>query len=321
MRVFSGTAVPCFAPLCKFQNSGCVVLAANGHAGALHGRAMSTGLIGLTTEEEALLVQLREAEGLTGISHDQASLAAEPEALLEQQLREAEGLMGISDGQAFSRRPSCAAAEPPEPGVQHSQQLGDLPDDEAAAVAFVARRLSAASAHVAATEEQLVVAEKLVATVVAKAEASSKVAPDPAWRPSQRINAVVTGLRERRQLAEAEMELQRTVEGALLERATTDRQAELQAAMCRWTAAVVWRVRARLGAALLSRLAVGAADTRRRSLLAASLRGWRAAQEVRRGWSLHCNLMRVELLLRLGRHSALALQLAPQQARQPQPQP
>ena len=283
-------------------------------AGALHGRPMSTGLIGLTPEEEALLVQLREAEGLTGISHDQASLAAEP-ALLEQQLREAEGLMGISDGQAFSRRPSCAAAEPPEPGVQHSQQLGDLPDDEAAAVAFVARRLSAASAHVAATEEQLVVAEKLVATVVAKAEASSKVAPDPAWRPSQRINAVVTGLRERRQLAEAEMELQRTVEGALLERATTDRQAELQAAMCRWTAAVVWRVRARLGAALLSRLAVGAVDARRRSLLAASLRGWRAAQEVRRGWSLHCNLMRVELLLRLGRHSALALQLAPQQAR------
>ena len=319
MTVLNPGGVP-RRPPCKFYR--CAAGACRErHAGALHGRPMSTGLIGLTPEEEALLVQLREAEGLTGISHDQASLAAEPEALLEQQLREAEGLMGISDGQAFSRRPSCAAAEPPEPGVQHSQQLDDLPDDEAAAVAFVARRLSAASAHVAATEEQLVVAEKLVATVVAKAEASSKVAPDPAWRPSQRINAVVTGLRERRQLAEAEMELQRTVEGALLERATTDRQAELQAAMCRWTAAVVWRVRARLGAALLSRLAVGAADTRRRSLLAASLRGWRAAQEVRRGWSLHCNLMRVELLLRLGRHSALALQLAPQQARQPQPQP
>ena len=288
---------------------------------------MSTGLIGLTPEEEALLVQLREAEGLTGISHDRS----EP-ALLEQQLREAEGLMSISEDptkqqlreaeglMGISEDPTSFAAEPPEPGIQHSQQLGNLPDDEAAAVAVVARRLSAASAHVAATEEQLLVAETLVATVVAKAEASSKVAPAPAWRPSQRINAVVAGLRERRQLAEAELELQRTVEGALLERATTDRQAELRAGMCRWTAAVVWRVRARLGAALLGRLAVGAADARRRSLLAASLRGWRAAQEARRGWSLHCSLMRVELLLRLGRHSALALQLAPQQAG-PNPNP
>ena len=271
---------------------------------------MSTGLIGLTPKEEALLVQLREAEGLTGISHDEASLAAP--AVLEQQLREAEGLLSISNDRA------SLAAGPPEPGVQQNQHPGDLSDDEAAAVAVVARRLSAAAAHVAATEEQLVVAETLVATVVAKAGASFMVAP--AWQPSQRINAVVAGLRERRQLAEAELELERTVEGALLERATADRQAELQAAMCRWTAAVVLRVRARLGGALLGRLAVGAADARRRSLLAASLRGWRAAQEARRGWSLHCGLMRVELLLRLGRHSALALQLAPQQA-SPNPKP
>ena len=185
--------------------------------------------------------------------------------------------MDISNDQASH------AAEPAGPGVQYGQQL----DVQVPAVADVASRLSAAAAHVAATEEQLVAAEARVATAVAKAEASPRLAPAPAWRPSQRVTAVVAGLRERRQIAEAELELQRTVrtltlaltltltltpnpkanqvEGALLERAASDRQAELRAAMCRWTAAVVWRVRARLGAALLGRLAAGAADARRRS--------------------------------------------------------
>ena len=153
---------------------------------------MSTGLIGLTPEEEALLVLLREAEGLTGISHDEAT------ALPHLAPPEAEGLMDISNGQA-----SHAA----EPVAQHGQQL----DVQVPAVADVASRLSAAAAHVAATEEQLVAAEARVATAVAKAEASPRLAPAPAWRPSQRVTAVVAGLRERRQIAEAELELQRTV--------------------------------------------------------------------------------------------------------------
>ena len=156
---------------------------------------MSTGLIGLTPEEEALLVLLREAEGLTGISHDEAT------ALPHLAPPEAEGLMDISNGQASH------AAEPAGPGVQYRQQL----DVQVPAVADVASRLSAAAAHVAATEEQLVAAEARVATAVAKAEASPRLAPAPAWRPSQRVTAVVAGLRERRQIAEAELELQRTV--------------------------------------------------------------------------------------------------------------
>ena len=151
---------------------------------------MSTGLIGLTPEEEALLVLLREAEGLTGISHDEAT------ALPHLAPPEAEGLMDISNDQASH-----------EPGVQYDQQL----DVQVPAVADVASRLSAAAAHVAATEEQLVAAEARVATAVAKAEASPRLAPAPAWRPSQRVSAVVAGLRERRQIAEAELELQRTV--------------------------------------------------------------------------------------------------------------
>ena len=151
---------------------------------------MSTGLIGLTPEEEALLVLLREAEGLTGISHDEAT------ALPHLAPPEAEGLMDISNDQASH-----------EPGVQYDQQL----DVQVPAVADVASRLSAAAAHVAATEEQLVAAEARVATAVAKAEASPRLAPTPAWRPSQRVTAVVAGLRERRQIAEAELELQRTV--------------------------------------------------------------------------------------------------------------
>ena len=151
---------------------------------------MSTGLIGLTPEEEALLVLLREAEGLTGISHDEAT------ALPHLAPPEAEGLMDISNDQASH-----------EPGVQYDQQL----DVQVPAVADVASRLSAAAAHVAATEEQLVAAEARVATAVAKAEASPRLAPAPAWRPSQRVTAVVAGLRERRQIAEAELELQRTV--------------------------------------------------------------------------------------------------------------
>ena len=156
---------------------------------------MSTGLIGLTPEEEALLVLLREAEGLTGISHDEAT------ALPHLAPPEAEGLMDISNDQASH------AAEPAEPGVQYGQQL----DVQVPAVADVASRLSAAAAHVAATEEQLVAAEARVATAVAKAEASPRLAPAPAWRPSQRVTAVVAGLRERRQIAEAELELDRTV--------------------------------------------------------------------------------------------------------------
>ena len=151
---------------------------------------MSTGLIGLTPEEEALLVLLREAEGLTGISHDEAT------ALPHLAPPEAEGLMDISNDQASH-----------EPGVQYGQQL----DVQVPAVADVASRLSAAAAHVAATEEQLVAAEARVATAVAKAEASPRLAPAPAWRPSQRVTAVVAGLRERRQIAEAELELQLTV--------------------------------------------------------------------------------------------------------------
>ena len=156
---------------------------------------MSTGLIGLTPEEEALLVLLREAEGLTGISHDEAT------ALPHLAPPEAEGLMDISNDQASH------AAEPAEQGGQYGQQLGA----QVAAVADVASRLSAAAAHVAATEEQLVAAEARVATAVAKAEASPRLAPGPAWRPSQRVTAVVAGLRERRQIAEAELELDRTV--------------------------------------------------------------------------------------------------------------
>ena len=152
---------------------------------------MSTGLIGLTPEEEALLVLLREAEGLTGISHDEAT------ALPHLAPPEAEGLMDISNDQASH------AAEPAGPGAQLDVQVP--------AVADVASRLSAAAAHVAATEEQLVAAEARVATAVAKAEASPRLAPAPAWRPSQRVTAVVAGLRERRQIAEAELELQRTV--------------------------------------------------------------------------------------------------------------
>ena len=155
---------------------------------------MSTGLIGLTPEEEALLVLLREAEGLTGISHDEAT------ALPHLAPPEAEGLMDISNDQASH------AAEPAGPGVQYDQLDVQVP-----AVADVASRLSAAAAHVAATEEQLVAAEARVATAVAKAEASPRLAPAPAWRPSQRVTAVVAGLRERRQIAEAELELQRTV--------------------------------------------------------------------------------------------------------------
>ena len=156
---------------------------------------MSTGLIGLTPEEEALLVLLREAEGLTGISHDEAT------ALPHLAPPEAEGLMDISNDQASH------SAEPAGPGVQYRQQL----DVQVPAVADVASRLSAAAAHVAATEEQLVAAEARVATAVAKAEASPRLAPAPAWRPSQRVTAVVAGLRERRQIAEAELELQLTV--------------------------------------------------------------------------------------------------------------
>ena len=152
---------------------------------------MSTGLIGLTPEEEALLVLLREAEGLTGISHDEAT------ALPHLAPPEAEGLMDISNDQASH------AAKPAGPCAQLDVQVP--------AVADVASRLSAAAAHVAATEEQLVAAEARVATAVAKAEASPRLAPAPAWRPSQRVTAVVAGLRERRQIAEAELELQLTV--------------------------------------------------------------------------------------------------------------
>ena len=90
---------------------------------------------------------------------------------------------------------------------------------------------------------------------------------------------------------------------SLFERADIDRQADLQTAMCRWTAAVVWQVRARLASALLERTAMGLAESRRRPVLAASLRGWRAAQEAQRGWALHCGLMRVELRLRLKRRA------------------
>ena len=155
-------------------------------------RAMSTGLIGLIPEEEALLVLLREAEGLTGISHDEAtaspracSMHADSSMALRLAMAppEAEGLMDISNDQASH------AAEPAEPGAQYGQQL----DAQAAAVADVASRLSAAAAHVAATEEQLVAAEGRVATAVAKAEASPRLAPAPAWRPSQRVTAVVAG--------------------------------------------------------------------------------------------------------------------------------
>jgi hypothetical protein len=156
---------------------------------------MSTGLIGLIPEEEALLVLLREAEGLTGISHDEAtaspracSMHADSSMALRLAMAppEAEGLMVISNDQASH------AAEPAEPGAQYGQQL----DAQAAAVADVASRLSAAAAaaaHVAATEEQLVAAEARVATAVAKAEASPRLAPAPAWRPSQRVTAVVAG--------------------------------------------------------------------------------------------------------------------------------
>ena len=111
---------------------------------------MSTGLIGLTPEEEALLVLLREAEGLTGISHDEAT------ALPHLAPPEAEGLMDISNDQASH------AAEPAGPGVQYGVQVP--------AVADVASRLSAAAAHVAATEEQLVAAEARVATSIACGE-------------------------------------------------------------------------------------------------------------------------------------------------------
>lgn len=90
---------------------------------------------------------------------------------------------------------------------------------------------------------------------------------------------------------------------SLFERADIDRQADLQTAMCRWTAAVVWQVRARLASALLERTAMGLAESRRRPVLAASLRGWRATQEAQRGWALHCGLMRVELRLRLKRRA------------------